>query len=228
MAWDPLFIILLLVGTEPIHERRQTSWWQKINLFGLICCVAQLTLTVFGFFEESARREATEHFKNNILRLTILYKQIFTVVQPFLYLFAKILRIRCLELFHERISRFDNLISVTSSRLPVSFKQAVERIRKVSARLKLTSAFLLAIGEVLNVTIGVFYTIRTSDTPLQVKIFYFYQITVLNFVGTAFHIVIKLTEVKMRLQLLVDMEKGILRDIVMAELEKSQISVMFK
>lgn len=227
-SFRPLSLILLLAGTEPIHEGPQSAWWKKLNRIGLFFCVLQLTFTLLGYAKESERAEATAHFRNNINRLTILQKQWFTISVPVIYILTKFYHLRHLELFHSRLARFDALLRVGSGKHQMDSRRALKRMEEASWRWNVIGALCLIFGEVLNFSIGAAYIYATTQRPPEAITFYFYQVTVVNFIGTAFDIGIKLNGVKMRLQLLLDMQKLIVRDIVKVELEKRRISVLFK
>lgn len=228
VKFDPIYLILLLAGTEPIHESPKTSWWKKLNKIGILFCIIQLTLTILGYIKESGRSGATGHFTNNIMRLTIINKQMFTIIVPILYNGTKFYHLKELEMFHQKVSQFDEMIRITSRKIEHRFKGDLERIQKTSDRLRILSAVLLILGEALNIWIGAVYIIRTTKEPPQVVTFYFYQVTVVNFIGAALDIGIKLSGVKWRLQLVVDLEKKIVKSIVKKELDKKGIRLLFK
>lgn len=226
MKVDPLFVILLLAGTEPLHETRQQSFWKKINKVGFFLCIAQNIFTVLGFFYERDRPAAITTYNNNVQQISIQYKQFFTITQPFVYLVGKVLHLRFTELFHLSLTRFDDSLRSGTQKYGLNFNIAVKRTHEITMRLNTIASLILVVGEIINIWIGVIYVKRTTFGTPHFRIFYFYQVTVVNFVASAFYIGIKLNDIKMRLQLLVQLEKEIVKEIQSVESERNQIFVL--
>lgn len=225
---NPLSFILLVAGTDPIHETLQTSWWKKINIIGFPIAIIQFAMTISGYIKENKRAGAIEHFSNNIMRITILNKQLFTIVIPFVYILTKFFHIRFLEQFYSKLAAFDQLLCVKSRKHQINFERDVKEISKISFRLSVLGVFSLVVLEVIMVYVGILYIQSTSEKSPEFKIFYFYQLTVVNFLGNAFDITIKLNGLQMRLGLLVELQSNILKDIVRSEMEKKKVEVVFK
>lgn len=226
----PLYLILLLAGTEPIHEEasRTQGWWYKINKFGIVCSICQTTLTVLGYVKESVRTGATAHFSNNIMRATIINKQLFTLVIPFVYIFTKFYHMHHLEAFHRKTRHFDLLIrSAGSWRHQLLFQGELARIERTTRHWGRFAVVALVLGEVVNICIGALYIYRTTDEPPLAATFYFYQMTVVNFIGAALDIGIRLNGLSRRMQLLLRYEQSILREIVSQGLLLKRTTTLF-
>lgn len=212
-----LSVILLLVGAKPFHETCRGSRWRKINPIGLLFCIGQLAITTLGFTKERERSGATGYYKNNIIVVTVVYKQFLTLLLPFLYVIGKLLRIRQLELFHVKTAQFDRAICRESWNYRFNFPEAVQKLKESSRRLSFLAGLSLCFGEVGIIYIGAVYSIRTTDTTPKADLFYFYQVTILIYLGCGFYNGILLNDLQKRMQLLVEMEKSIVEDIIVKE-----------
>lgn len=227
-TFDPLSLLLALSGTYPIHETRQRSWWRQIHKIGFLFCLVQLWLTFMGFRKESRRSGAVEHFANNIMRLSVLNKQFFTLLVPVVYILTMFLHIRSLQRFHSRTADSDDLVRSDTWTQQMNYGRSVVRIQEISTRNSNIAVLLLLVGVLLNMWIGFVYTRETTGTAPEALSLYFYQVALLNFVGTALHIGIRFKGIGMRLQLLLDMQRRILRDITRMELERMRTGNVFE
>lgn len=229
MKFELLSLILLFAGSDPIYERKRRNLWKKINILGLILCVVQLTLTLVLYYQELKRGAVVEIYTNNIMRLTIVHKRMFTIIIPFVYCFTKFYHWQELELFHSKSDRFDELIRIAGAswKHQMDFGESVRRVHQINHRLNVICGLVLIAIEVVNILIGVFYILRTTKSTPQFHTFYFYQMTVVVFVGAAFYITIQLNSAKMRIDLLLALERCIVRDITRMELEKRRLGMAF-
>lgn len=229
MKFEPLSLILLFAGTDPIYETKRRTWWQKINILGLVLCVVQLSLTIVLYYEELKRGKVVEIYTNNIMRITIVHKRMFTIIIPFIYCFSKFHHVQELELFYSKSLRFDELIRIAGAawKHQLDFGESVKRVHRINHRLNVVYGVLLIVIEVVNIWIGVFYILRTTKAAPQFTTFYFYQMSVVIFVGAAFYIFIQLKSLKMRIELLLALEGCIVRDITRMELEKRRFGMAF-
>lgn len=218
--FHPLSLILLLAGTEPIHEAHQVPLWKKLNKIGLVFCVLQLVLTILGYGKESRRAGVIDNYTNNIMQVSIINKQMFTIVLPYVYVLTKLYHHRHLHLFHSRLGQFDALIRAGEIK---GLVETLQKMHEASWVWNLIAALSLVVGEVVNIAIGAAYIYKTTLSEPQFETFYFYQVTIVNFVGAALDISVKLNGLKMRLHLLLELEREIVKDIVRGELEKRRI-----
>lgn len=216
MPINPLFLILFLAGTETIHETKRGSWWGKLNKIGFLCCICQLTLTVMGFDKERERSKNNTFYENNIVRFALINKQIHTLLIPFVYMVSKFVHVRDIEMFHGLSSRFDELITADKSHR-VFFRAAISRLRVILFRMCVISAGVLVVLEVVNIGIGILYVIHSTNTTPQFDTFYFYQVTVVIILGSAFDVAVKLHGLEKRMHLLVEFQERLLEDMYWKE-----------
>lgn len=226
---NPLSVILIVVGAEPtLSTKPGSAWWKKINPLGGLICVIQLVLIIFGYLNEQERVGVRDHYTNNILRITIIYKQTFTVCQPFVFVLAKLCKIRRVEMLNLKMQHFDRLIS--SWKHPgqhKKFKESLKIMEEINSRWKLIAALSLVVGEVINIFIGAYYILKTTGIAATFETFYFYQVAVVHFVACAFDIGITLTGVKMRLHMVLELQRSVVREISMDECQKMKVRELF-
>lgn len=195
---------------------------------GLFFSLLQLSLTSFGYYTESRRSSAMDHFSNNIMRVTVLQKQVFTVIVPVVYNLTKFFHLRPLEWFHAKTATFDDMIRRGTWTQQMNGGRTVDHMQDVTHRLNYAAVLFFVVVETVNLIIGYIYTRDTAQANPGVAIFYFYQVTIVNFLGTALYIGIRLNGIRMRLQVLLELQRSILRDITRMELEKRRICVLFQ
>lgn len=86
-------------------------------------------------------------------------------------------------------------------------------MQRNNRRLRIFAAVVLVVIEVVCVSIGVLYIIHSTLADPEFANFYFYQVTMVIMLGSAFDVAGKLIGVERRLDLVVEYQKRILREI---------------
>lgn len=195
-------VLLILLGTHPIHEDRKSNWLQKVHRIGFIFLVAQIILTPCTFAIEQAEEAFGSGNSNNIVNGFVTLKRIFAFFLPILTIIIKLFTIRLMEELIERIQLFDVFLKSTVHSVSAEFRLLQEQIEQKIRKLSFVGGLFVILVVLFNLVTALLYMIFIRGIFPSVSTFYFYHSAITIFITTSLDVYTKLYGLMLRHELL--------------------------